>query len=453
MAIFNMGKKNKQKLHTGSATQIESGGGTIYARESKTVDLLNRLRQTYDVFTAIELLADEHPDVSMARQMLLSLSNQGGKIEFSGGRSKKILEEWEKFASKMNGISSTGLDGFILQATDSFITRTGIGYEIVIEKDLSDIKDVYLVHPKTLMWKLNSDNQTYTTFQHVNGKEIDLSKANFRWIPFNPNIGSPKGTFLFKSAISAADMQLEFFSSSQIVLYRVGMPRYKVTIDLEKIMAIAPADIAQDSTGIKQKAFTNEIIGNVKANLRSIGVKNDFVITSDTNVETIGGQSAYFQGIDAYASIIDTQMLNALKVLGTLMNRHQNGGSYALSTVEFKAIVDMLEPVQRAIKRMVEDIARVWLQVKGYNVTVKYTPNPIEWQTFKDKIEYQLSNQEYWRRAEEYGHVSPDEATQKTIGNDSAYNPTEKLFAYVKNAKTENLDSESNNDDEKDGEE
>jgi len=449
LAIINFGKKQNKDLYTGKVTQIDGYNNNIYARESKAVDLLNRLRQTYDVFTSIEMLVDEHPDVSMARQMLLSLSNQGGKIEFSGGHSKKILAEWEEFASRMNGISSTGLDGFVLQATDNFITRTGIGYEIVVNQNLTDIDDIYLVNPKTLMWKLNADKQTFTTYQLVNGKEIDLSKTNFRWIPFNPNTGSPKGTFLFKAAISAADMQLEFFSSSQIVLYRVGVPRYKVTIDLEKIMASAPADVKNDTTGVKQKSFVNEVISNVKANLRSIGIKNDFVVTSDTDVDTVGvNNSAFFQGISAFAEIIDTQMLNALKVLGTLMNRHNSGGSYALSTVEFKAIVDMLEPVQRAIKRMVEDIARVWLQVKGYNATVKYTPNPIEWQTFKDKIDYQISNQEYWRKAEEYGHICPDEATQKTVGNDRAFNPTENLFQYVKNVKTENS---NNNLNEKDG--
>lgn len=442
MAIINFGKKKDKDLYTGKVTQIDGYSGNVYASESKAVNLLNRLRQTYDVFTAIEMLVDEHPDVSMARQMLLSLSNQGGKIEFSGGRSQRILSEWEEFASRMNGISSTGLDGFILQATDNFITRTGIGYEIVVNQDLTDIDDVYLIHPKTLMWKLNADKQGYIPYQTINGKEIDLSKSNFRWIPCNPNTGSPKGTFLFKSAISAADMQLEFFSSSQIVLYRVGVPRYKVTIDLEKIMNTAPADTKNDTTGIKQKAFMNEVITNVKANLRSIGINNDFVITSDTSIDTVGvNNSAFFQGISAFAEIIDTQMLNALKVLGTLMNRHNQGGSYALSTVEFKAIVDMLAPVQRATKRMVEDIARVWLQVKGYNATVKYTPNPIEWQTFKDKVDYELSNQEYWRKAEEYGHVSPDEATQRTIGNDTAFNPTESLFQYVKNVKTENLDN------------
>ena len=82
--------------------------------------------------------------------------------------------------------------------------------------------------------------------------------------------------------------------------------------------------------------------------------------------------------------------MNSLKVLGTLMNRLNNKGSYALSSMEFKIIVDFLEPRQRAAKRVVEEIARIWLRTKGYRATGKYTPNPIEWQSFKDKYDYLL---------------------------------------------------------------
>lgn len=441
MGILNKKPKTEKykPIYGERVTQISAGNSQIYNSGAKTLKLLERLRGTYNDFDCIELLVEEHPDVSMAREMLLSLSCQGGEIQFSGRGASRIKEEWEDFCSRLNSVSSTGLDGLIRQATDNFLVRSGIGYEIVVNDEFDGIEDVYLINPKTLKFVLDKETQKFKIYQVVNGEEIDLSQSNFRWIPFNPTSDSPKGTLLFKSAISPADMQLEFFNSSQVVLYRVGTPRYKITIDINSVMESAPSDIKADPSGIKIRDYINSVIANITNNLRSIGVKNDFVVTSDTTIDTVGvNNSAFFQGISSFAEIIDTQMLNGLKVLGTLMNRHQQGGSYALSTVEFKAIVDMLQPVQRAIKRMVEDIARVWLRVNGYVATVKYTPNPIEWQTFKDKMEYKLKKQEYYRRAEEYGHISPDEATQNTIGNDKAYNPTENLFEYVKNIKTEN---------------
>lgn len=447
MRVFSIRKTKIDKykpLYGERITEIDSVGD-IYSNNVKTTNLLQKLRRTSSVAECIEILVDEHPDVSMARQMLLSLANQGGTIEFNAPNSSEILHEWEIFCSQLNSVSASGLDGLILQATDNFIVRSGIGYEIVVKKGLENM-EVYLIDPKTLMWKLETDKKTYTPYQVINGKQINLSKGNFRWIPFNPKVGSPKGTYLFQSVITAADMQLEFFSASQTVLYRAGMPRYKVVVDLEKTMASAPPDVRSDVTGELIKKYLSTVISGIKNNLQKIGVKNDFVITSNMSIDTVGvNNSAFFQGISSFAEVIDTQIMNGLKVLSTLMNRHQQGGSYALSTVEFKSVVDMLAPVQRAIKRMVEDIARTWLQINGYMYEVKYTPNPIEWQTFKDKVDYQLSKQELFRRGEEYGHISPDEATKNTFGHDKAYNPTENLFAYVK-VEDQNIKDGENNE-------
>lgn len=444
-------KENEAVIYSGRASAIDTYADVAVAQ--KTTDLLTKLRSKRDVFDAIELLVEEHPDTSMAYEMLLSLVNQGGTIEFgaNGRNTEKIKEDWDIFAQRVGKLCANGLDGVVYQLHSSDFLAGGMACEVVVSKDMSDIEDVYIINPKTLKWKLGDDKQTYIPYQKINGQEIDLSKSNFLWVPFNPKIANPNGTLLFRPAISAADMQLEFFRSSQVVLYRVGMPRYKVVIDVDKLMEIAPTEVKNDVTGKKQQEYIANATSIIRNNLSAIGVKNDFIITSDMSIDTVGvNNSAFFQGISSFGEIIDTQMMNALKVLGTLMNRHQNGGSYALGTVEFKAICAMLEPRQRAEKRMIESIARIWLQVKGYNATVKYTPNPIEWQTFKDKVEYMLKNLEYNRRGEEYGYIDADTAAKKSMGTAKAFKPAKDLYEYIKKSFSANT-AESNND-ETDGE-
>lgn len=380
----------------------------------------------------------------MGLTVLLSLVQQGGTITFTGGRSNKIHDEWREFAARIAPTSATGLDGLLAQLHTNDFLYGGMGCEVVVKPDLSDIEDVYPISPVNLEWKLEPrDGKTqYIPYQNVNGKKIDLSKANFLWCPFMPKGENPRGTLLFKPAISAADMQLEFFSSSQKVLYRVGTPRYKVTVNKERLMASAPADVKQNPK--KQEEYIQMCFDSIKANLRNVGAENDFIVTDDTVIDTIGGDSsAYFQGIGAYADIIDVQMMNAVKCLGTLMNR-RDSGSYALSTVEFKVIADMLESRQKAEKRIVEQIARIWLRVHGYNATVTYTPNPIEWQAMLDKINYQLKNQEHNRRAEEYGWISPDVATSNSGFGDKAYKETESLCAYVKSVSANSNSADEN---------
>lgn len=425
----------------------------IYQRQSRNTQLLRRLRACPDAYDAINLLAAEHPDVSMGLTVLLSLVQQGGTITFTGGRSNKIHEEWREFAARITPVGSTGLDGLLAQLHTNDFLYGGMGCEVVVKPDLSDVEDVYPISPVNLEWKLENreGKAQYIPYQNVNGKHIDLSKANFLWCPFMPKGENPSGTLLFKPAISAADMQLEFFSSSQKVLYRVGTPRYKVTVNKERLMASAPADVKQNPK--KQAEYINMTFDAIKGNLSCIGSENDFITTDDTTIDTIGGDSsAYFQGIGAYADIIDVQMMNAVKCLGTLMNR-RDSGSYALSTVEFKVIADMLESRQKAEKRIVEQIARIWLRVHGYNATVTYTPNPIEWQAMNDKITYRLKEQEYNRRAEEYGWISPDNAVAISGFGDSAYKEVANRCAYVKSvsdsadeSNTENTENGSENE-------
>lgn len=459
--LFNKEGKNEAiPIVTGRVSEVNISNGTISPYRNKLVNLLQKLRQTYDATDAINLLIKEHPDVSMAFSTLIRLANQGFDMEFNASGSikgknkskfeKQISDEWREFSSRVNGISSQGLDGLIDQFHSSAFAMGGMGCEVVVRADLSDVEDVYPISPQTIEWKIeNRDgSQKWIPYQRINGKRIDLSQGNFFWCPFDTDIGRPDGNLMLKSAIPAADMQLEFFNSSQTVLYRIGVPRYDVSISIEKIMESAPAEVKSDSTGKKQQKYIQECINQIQERFRSIGVENDFVHTDDSKIEIKGSQAAFFQGIDAYASIIDIQIMNSLKVLGTLMNRRDKGGSYALSSVEFKIMCDTIDSMRRGSKRLVEDIARIWLRVNGYSAVPKFTHRPIDWQTLKDQIEYKLKVQEYNRRSEEYGWVSPDEAAKNAVGAESAFNPTEMLFEFLKNTKTENSQSQKNGSDE-----
>lgn len=457
MPLFSK-RSNKQSdnkaLHTGRASQINASRTDYSPYQAKSGKLLQQLRSEYNVYDAIDLLIEKHPDTSMGYAVLQALVNQGGKIEFTGcseRRSLKLLGEWEKFAERVNAVNSSGLDGLVAQLHGYDFRYGGMGCEVVINSECSDIEDIYPIAGKQLRWKLEerNNNQKWIPYQCVNGKEIDLSEANFLWIPFNP-LETPRGTLLFETAIPAADMQLEFLNSSQAVLYRVGCPRYDISLNKEAIVASMPPDIKSNAK--KQQQFIREVYDDTKSSFQNMSAENDIIHTDDVVVKTIGGDSsAYFQGISAYAEVIDIQMMNAVKTLGTLMNR-RSSGSYALSTVEFKVIVDMIEPRQRAEKRLIESIARIWLRVHGVQADVKYTPNPIEWQTMLDKIDYELKNQQFYRRSDEYGYISPDTAAQKVNGSEKAFAKREGLFEYIKKIFADGQNSSDNNDENSDDE-
>lgn len=431
MAIFGK-KKKKETFKTGRDTESNIYSTYGKNRYTTTTNLLQRLRCTHNVYDAIDLLIEEHPDASMAYTTLVALACQGGEIEFSGNYSESIKKEWVEFSARINGINSTGLEGLLKQLTGNAIAYGASACEIVIDSDATDIEDIYIIPPKTIEWKIEKvgNKYKYIPYQLINGKRINLSNSNFIWVPFLPKTDSPEGTLMFESAIQAIDMQLDFFNSSQIVLYRVGVPRFNIEINKERFVQNQSEAIRQDPIELNNRY--QEYENKVVCTFENLGVENDIIRNDDTKVDTIGGNNAaFFQGISAFADIIDTQVLNSLKVLGTLMNRLNNKGSFALSSVEFKIICDMLMPLQKAEKRIVEDIARLWLRVKGYDSTAKYTYNPIEWESFKDKYEYMLLKQEHSRRNFEYGNISHDESA-KDADKQFADRKDDGMRAYVK---------------------
>ena len=116
-------------------------------------------------------------------------------------------------------------------------------------------------------------------------------------------------------------------------------------------------------------------------------------------------------------------------------------------SVQFKVVVDEINSMRRASKRMLEDIFKMWARVNGYNIYPVVKLDPLNWQDEKDKAEIELKKLEISRREEEYGYISKDEACIRSTGNEKANNYNDKgLYAYLKSAKktTEPVTEENN---------
>lgn len=442
-------KQNDEKVFVGRVSKLDNMPKSISPTRNRGSDLLSEIKRTRDSIDAIQLLIKKSPDASMAFQTLLRLANQGFDMEFmpidGNATPQEIQEEWREFAIRVNAVSNAGFDGLIDQLHSSGFAMGGMGIEVVVTRDGRDIEDVYMVSPKTIHWELETREgvEKYIPYQKDGSNMVDLSRGNFFWIPFDSDIGTPQGNLLFEPAVQAIEMQQQFFNSSQIVLYRIGAPRYVFTISSEALQSSMPPEYKNDM--IKQTEWQKNKMQEIVSQLQNIGVENDIVTFDDVTVDTKGADSAFFQGVGAYADIIDTQVMNALKMLGTLMNR-RGQGSYALSTVEFKIIVDMVESMRKSSKRMAENIARMWCRVKGYSVQPKFTHKPVDWQALKDQIDYKLKYQELVRKSQEYGWIDENMAAQEAIAKNEAVHDGNNLYEYVKyqntNANTETISEE-----------
>src|SRR5690606_32741673 len=189
-----------------------------------------------------------NPDVSMAVWNFIRLANVGHDMEFYGvsprNKGKRLTEVealWrDEFASRVNALSNDGLDGLINQLHYSAYMRGGQGLEVEIAPSLDDIVDVYPVDPKTLEWQLEDRRgpdgrmrKVWVPYQRQGFNRVDLSEANFFWVPTDPDIDDPRGNLVMESVLQAVDFQMQMLQDLQQVIHNQGWSRWDIELVME----------------------------------------------------------------------------------------------------------------------------------------------------------------------------------------------------------------------------
>jgi hypothetical protein len=131
--------------------------------------------------------------------------------------------------------------------------------------------------------------------------------------------------------------------------------------------------------------------------------------------------------VRAINEMLDVQTMSGLKQLGVFMGR-TSGTTETWSTVQFRIFVTMLQSIQRGSKRLVEEIARLWLRTQGIQAVPVFTHKTIDWQAELERAEVKLAWQKFYAIAVKMGWVTNDVAASEVMGsNGAAGDPAEEV--------------------------
>ena len=427
-------KSKKPKKNSIEVIELKTGNKISYAgynlgdtqtqEYSQTTALLTDLRNKTSIGEQIEVIVARDPDVSQSVWAFQRLCMQGVNIEIRDLQGNRLTEAEDLFnlqCRHWNKLGEDGLDGII----DS-LHKVGLLYnimmvEVVVDKSGGNtFSGIYIVDPRTLEWKLEKRDgvEQWIPYQDQQGNKVDLTKGNIFWVIANPGITKPNGPYLLESAVPAVDYKLQTIRDSSAVLRRQGYPYNVFTVSREKVVNSLPASQRTDKNAV------NDAIQRAVELASSVAVgrepTQDIVVTDDIEVNRNSNSSAG-SSIDtrAWFDTIDTQMLNGCKTLGFLMNR-ASGQTESWGTVQMKIITDMVKSFQQKSKRLIEDIGAIWLQLNGYQGTLKLTHKPLEYQSEIQKWDAQNKKDEHFKTAEDQGWINIDEAAQGATGNSKA---------------------------------
>lgn len=420
--LKNKKQTSKSSIPTGKVSSAGYGYSIPYYR-SRSRDLLQELRSIPDEANAIEFITKKTPDASMGLWNFIRLANQGHQMKFYSidDKSKEcaiddVELEWREFASRINLISNAGLDGLI-----DILHKNGVLYgnqmlEVEVNDERTDIVEVHPIDPRTVHWKWETRNgrKVPVPYQYSDNKEVDLSKANFFYVPLDPDGNDPRGSLIMAPALQAIDSQLQVFNDVHAVLHHQGYTRDFYSIDLERALQVCPAHIKNDPKKLQE--WLGQHHANIVNSLESIEPDSDIVAFDDITRNQGGGnnvsRSVDFRAIN---ELTDIQTLNGLKQLSTFANRH-TGRTETYSSVEMKIFVQGIMSLQRGSKRLMEEVARLWLRVKGIQAIPVFTHNVVDWQSEIDKETVATSKLNRYAIAAIMNWVDNDTAAREAMG-------------------------------------
>lgn len=425
-------KSRKPKKNSIEVIEVKTGNKVSYAgynigdteaqEYSQTTALLTDLRNRTSIGEQIEVIAARDPDVSQSVWAFQRLCMQGVNIEIkdlNGNRLPDAELLFEQQCRHWNKLGEDGLDGIIDNLHKIGLLYNVMMIEVVVGGD-NTFSGIYIIDPRTIEWQLEKRDgvEEWIPYQDQQGNKVDLTKGNVFWVIANPDITKPNGPYLLESAVAAVDYKLQTIRDSSAVLRRQGYPYNVFSISREKIVNSLPPSQRND------KKAVNEAIERAVELASSVAVgrepTQDIVVTDDIEVNRNSNSSAG-SSIDtrAWFDTIDIQMLNGCKTLGFLMNR-ASGQTESWGTVQMKIITDMVKSFQQKSKRLIEDIGAIWLQLNGYQGTLKLTHKPLEYQSEIQKWDAQNKKDEHFKTAEDQGWINIDEAAQGATGNSKA---------------------------------
>jgi len=428
---FKRARAEPESIPTGRITSTGSGfhgRSTLTPYRSRTSDVLETLRLIPDEVEALDFLRRTTPDISMALWNFVRLANQGHEMKFNdlnGKRMESVEKQWREFASRVNQVSNAGLDGLIDVLHYSAYMRCAQGLEVEVNADRTDIVDVYPVIPQTIMWELEKRNgrEVWIPYQQQMAKKVSLEpgKANFFWVPTDPDIDDPRGNLVMSSVLQSIDFQMQIMQDLQAVLHHQGFPKNDISIDLERMVNSMPPSVRNGTEGKRQEWLMNRF-NEIRNAMDSLNPDSDYLHFDDITINmNQGANAARSLDVRAIDELVSIQVLNGAKQMGILTNRVGGlGQTESWGSITFKIFTDGILSIQRGSKRLMEEVARLWLRVHGVQAIPIFTHNVVNWENEEQKTTVKLMKQQFWAISQLMGWVDADTATKEATGMDNA---------------------------------
>ncbi|QNR70435.1 hypothetical protein IAQ67_28375 (plasmid) [Paenibacillus peoriae] len=411
----------------------------MIGKPAKHMKLHDAMFRRYRPTTLLEILKNNHPDVSQAVWNFKIIGNSGykaratlldGVTEHKSGQ--KLIDD---FLLRLDFYASAGyeksksLDKLVDELIDNALIRGATSIEMVMDRDYEDVLFITAVDPETISFESESGRLIPYQTGSSTGRKIRLDIPTFFYEGLDESVKDPYGTSPFISAIQTIAFHQQILDDLKAIIHNQGYGKYDIKIIEEVLLKRMPLNVKQNEA--KKQEWLNGQLNMIIQMYQNLDPDAAFVHFDSVEASMIDAAKATVDP-QKITAVIDAMMNNALKQFSTLMGRRSTGQTEQYAKMEIKIFMKSVQRIQKLIESMLSRALTKYLNINGMQGYVFFEFNDTEIRTELEKVNFEQIAIMNAANKRDQGWISQDEASEEVVGHKAVGDPDKEMLGVQK---------------------
>ena len=274
---------------------------------------------------------------------------------------------------------------------------------------------IHLIDPLLIQFREEDSGGTRRNVPYyVSGRDrIPLDFKNFLYFPIDPMPGDVYGTSQFLSAIVPILSKVRLLQDFARALRNLGFDRIDITIEEEALIDACRKKGIKDPEKIEE--VINRVVEQARDSFASMEVDDNPAHLSSIQLAPLEGKNSGRQlDIGAIVNILMSDIASGLKTFATILGKAFGRSTEGYQSVEALLYMRMVEGFQNIIKRFMERVFTLIVQVEGgFQANVDFEFMEASIRPIYESAQYYAAYQHMLFEAEKLGHISQAENSRR----------------------------------------
>ena len=385
-----------------------------------------------------------NPDVGIAVNDMVQLTNTGHRVKFDPGVSSQDQEKMKRHLEVKQmewGDGVAGMTGMVNKMISQIWIAGALANEWVVANDKKGIDHLALVNPETIVFQWNKKKLRFYPYQRqdlnvgsvlggiktgsIRGdKYVKLNTNTFKYFGLNGDTDVPYGIPPYLAALNALSTQGEMDKNIRFIMKQIGL------LGFTQLLMAKPGQQPGESDDAYKTRLTT-MLTEAKDNVLE-GVKEGIVVGyEDDHTFDFNSTTKNLSGVSELYDQNEVQVANGLKTAAQFIGVGSSGAETGINII-FTKMLSQLQNVQKLVAANLKHGYSLELRLAGFSfqsIYIDFNPSTITDELkFQQAMEYKVRNifNKYMagvigmqQMADEMGYDKPDAKEPRGPLNDA----------------------------------